>query len=90
MGVPLYRQEKIWDDRGLILPRNMMANWCIKSSQYYLEPIYNLMLNQMKENSEVLHCDESTIQCNKEQGKKHQVIHICGLLHQENQKKRKV
>lgn len=84
MGVPLYRQEKIWDDRGLILPRNMMANWCIKSSQYYLEPIYNLMLNQMKENSEVLHCDESTIQCNKEQGKKHQVIHICGLLHQEN------
>lgn len=42
------------------------------------------MLNQMKENSEVLHCDESTIQCNKEQGKKHQVIHICGLLHHEN------
>ena len=69
MGVPLYRQEKVWDDRGLILPRNMMANWCIKLSQYYLEPIYNLMLNQMKENSEVLHMDETTIQCNKEPGK---------------------
>ena len=25
MGVPLYRQEKIWDDKGLVLPRNMMA-----------------------------------------------------------------
>ena len=69
MGVSLYRQEKIWDDRGLILPRNMMANWCIKLSQYYLEPIYNLMLNQIKENSEVLHMDETTIQCNKEPGK---------------------
>lgn len=69
MVVPLYRQEKIWDDRGLILPRNMMANWCIKLSQYYLEPIYNLMLNQMRENSEVLHMDETTIQCNKEPGK---------------------
>lgn len=69
MGVPLYRQEKIWDDRGLILPRNMMANWCIKLSEYYLEPIYNLMLNQMRENSEVLHMDETTIQCNKEPGK---------------------
>lgn len=69
MGVPLYRQEKIWDDRGLILPRNMMANWCIKLSEYYLEPIYNLMLNQMRENSEVLHMDETTIQCNKETGK---------------------
>ena len=59
MGVPLYRQEKVWDDRGLILPRNMMANWCIKICQYYLEPIYRLMLKKIKEQSELLHCDES-------------------------------
>ena len=70
MGVPLYRQEKVWDDRGLVLPRNMMANWCIKLSEYYLEPIYNLMLKKLKEQSELLHCDETTMQCNKEQGKK--------------------
>lgn len=55
MGVPLYRQEKVWDDRGLVLPRNMMANWCIKLSEYYLEPIYNLMLKQMKQKNELLH-----------------------------------
>ena len=61
MGVPLYRQEKIWDDRGLVLPRNMMVNWCIKLSEYYLEPIYNLMLKQIKESSQVLHCDESVL-----------------------------
>ena len=32
MGAPLCRQEKMWDDLGLVLPRNMMANWCIKIS----------------------------------------------------------
>lgn len=70
MGVPLYRQEKVWDDRGLVLPRSMTSNWCIKLSEYYLEPIYNLMLKKMKEQNEVLHCDETTMQCNKEAGKK--------------------
>ena len=70
MGVPLYRQEKVWDDRGLILPRNMMANWCIKLCQYYLEPIYNLMLKRLKEENELIHADETTMQCNKELGRK--------------------
>lgn len=49
MGVPLYRQEKVWDDKGLVLPRSMTSNWCIKLSEYYLEPIYNLMLKKLKE-----------------------------------------
>ena len=70
MGVPLYRQEKVWDDRGLVLPRSMTSNWCIKISEYYLEPLYNLMLKKMKENSELLHADETTMQCNNEPGKK--------------------
>ena len=70
MGVPLYRQEKVWDDRGLVLPRNMMANWCIKLSEYYFEPIYKLMLKQIKEMNELLHCDETTMQCNNESGRK--------------------
>ena len=70
MGTPLYRQEKMWDDLGLVLPRNMMANWCIKISQYYLEPLYKLMLDKIKENSSLIHCDETTIQVNKEANKK--------------------
>ena len=70
MGVPLYRQEKVWDDKGLVLPRNMMANWCIKIKEYYLEPIYNLMLKQIKEKNNLLHVDETTMQCNKEPGRK--------------------
>ncbi len=70
LGVPLYRQEKMWEDKGLVLPRNMMANWNIKIMQYYLEPLYELMLKELKTNSELLHCDETIIQCNKEAGRK--------------------
>lgn len=70
MGSPLYRQEKMWDDLGLVLPRNMMANWCIRVSEYYLKPLYDLMLSKLKEESSLLHCDETTVQVNKEVGKK--------------------
>lgn len=69
LGVPLYRQEKMWDDKGLILPRNMMANWIIKINEYYLQNLYNLMLKKLKTDSELLHCDETTMQCNKEKGR---------------------
>ena len=70
LGVPLYRQEKMWDDRGLVLPRNMMANWNIKISEYYLENLWKLMLKKLKSENELLHCDETTMQCNKETGRK--------------------
>ncbi|MEG0873578.1 MAG: IS66 family transposase [Clostridia bacterium] len=70
MGVPLYRQEKTWSDKGLILPRNMMANWIIKLSEYYLTDLYELILKKMKAECDVLHCDETTMQCNKEEGRK--------------------
>lgn len=70
LGVPLYRQEKMWDDKGLILPRGMMANWIIKINQYYLTSLWELMLKKMKVENELLHCDETTIQCNKEPRKK--------------------
>ncbi len=70
MGVPLYRQEKMWDDRGLVLPRNMMANWNIKISEYYFNKICELMYKTMKAENEVLHDDETKMQCNKEAGRK--------------------
>ena len=66
MGSPLYRQESFWEEKGLILPRNMMANWLIKTSEYYLEPLYNLMSKDLKSKCQLLHVDETTIQCNKE------------------------
>ena len=47
-----------------------MANWNIKISFYYLEPLYKMMHSEMKAQSTLLHCDETTIQCNKEAGRK--------------------
>ena len=70
LGVPFYRQEKMWDDKGLVLPRNMMANWAIKVNEYYLESLWNLILNEIKAESELCHMDETTIQVNKEPGRK--------------------
>ena len=70
MGVPLYRQEKVWDDRGLVLPRNVSCNWCIKISEYYLENIWKLMFSKLKQNCQLIHIDETTIQCNHEANKK--------------------
>ena len=69
LGVPLYRQEKMWDDKGLVLPRGMMANWNIKISEYYLEPLCKILFKKLKEQNELSHVDETTIQCNKEEGR---------------------
>lgn len=55
LGVPLYRQEKMWDDKGLVLPRNMMANWAVKINEYYLEVLWKLMHKKLKEECELLH-----------------------------------
>ena len=70
LGVPFYRQEKMWDDKGLVLPRNMMANWSIKISEYYFSKLCELQYKIMKEESDLIHYDETTMQCNKEPGKK--------------------
>ena len=69
LSVPLYRQEKMWYYRGLILPRYVMANWVIKISEYYLEQLVELMATRLKKNCDLLHLDESTIQVNKEPGR---------------------
>ena len=66
LGTPLYRQEKMWDEKGLVLPRSMSSNWMIKLSEYYLEPLRNLMFKNLKSSCEVGHGDETTIQVNKE------------------------
>ena len=66
LGTPLYRQEKMWEDKGLILPRSMTSNWMIKLSEYYLEPLRNLIFKELKSTCEVGHADETTVQVNKE------------------------
>ena len=69
MGIPFNRQEKDWYRIGLVLSRSNMANWTIRCSEEWLTPIYN-RIHEALLNCEVLHMDETRIQCNKEEGKK--------------------
>ena len=68
-GMPLYRQEHDWLQRGFKLSRSTMANWIIRCSNDWLKPMYDLMKNKISE-CEIVHADETRIQCNKEPGKK--------------------
>lgn len=69
MSVPLYRQEKDFMRMGAELKRDMMANWLIRSSEYWLKPIYDEMHKQLLTSS-IIMSDETTWQVNHEAGKK--------------------
>lgn len=69
LGLPFARQERDWYRLGLVLSRANMANWTIRCCEEWLTPIYNRIHEKLME-CEVLHMDETRIQCNKEDGKK--------------------
>mgnify|MGYP005815878133 CR=1 FL=1 len=69
MSVPLYRQEKDFRRMGAELKRDMMANWMIRCSEYWLKPLFNEMHKQLLTSS-IIMSDETTWQVNKEDGKK--------------------
>lgn len=69
MGLPLNRLETDWYQLGFVLSKSTMANWVIRCSEDWLTPIYNRIHKEILK-STVLHMDETTIQCNKEPGKK--------------------
>jgi transposase len=68
MGSPLYRQEQEWKQHGIQLTRQTMANWLVKSSTDWLEPLYEKMKQKLLKHK-VLHADETTVQVLKEPGK---------------------
>ena len=68
MASPLYRQEQEWKQNGILLSRQTMANWLIKASELWLEPIYEAMKRRLCA-CEVLHADETTNQVLRELGK---------------------
>ena len=59
LKVPNYRQEEDWHKLGLPISRKEIANWHIKSSQYYFEPIYDLLHEKLLEQP-ILHADETS------------------------------
>ena len=70
-AVPLYRQEKDWENLGISLSRATMANWVIRCTQDYLLPVVEHLQKELL-SRDVIHCDETPVQVLKEEGKKPQ------------------
>jgi len=70
-AVPLYRQEKDWEDLGIDLSRATMANWIIRCCEDYLDPVAKLLQSKLIKR-DIVHCDETPVQVLKEPGKKPQ------------------
>ena len=68
MCSPLYRQENYWKHNGLLLSRQTMANWLIRCSKDWFEPIYDVLHKQLIKH-DVLHADETELQVLHESGR---------------------
>ena len=66
---PLYRQEQEFLRQGISLSRQTMANWMVKASTDWLEPVYEKLRAELLKN-ETLHADETTVQVLREPGRK--------------------
>lgn len=68
-AVPLYRQEKDWQQYGIQLNRATLANWIIRCAADWLKPIYETLKSELKKR-DILHADETPVQVLNEPGKK--------------------
>lgn len=68
MGLPYYRLEAAMLQLGAKISRETMANWCILSTQKYLQLIYERLHEELLKR-EVIHADETTCQVLREDGK---------------------
>ena len=67
MCVPLYRQEQDWNRQGIMLSRQVMADWVLKCAEL-LYPLYD-RLHRFMGLAAVLHADETTLQVLREAGR---------------------
>lgn len=67
-GLPLYRQEQQLSRLGLELSRQTMANWVVKSSDKWLEPLYERLREHLLRR-DILQADETTLQVLHEDGR---------------------
>ena len=66
--LPFYRQEKDWEQKGVLLPRETLANWYNYCAIEYLVPVYD-RLHELLVGREVLHADEIPCQVLREEGR---------------------
>lgn len=59
LKVPAYRQEEDWQRIGLPITRQQITNWHMRVSQYYFEPLYQLLKDILLQQA-ALHADETS------------------------------
>lgn len=69
--IPLYRQEKDFIQQAAPIGRTSMASWIIKSSQEYIQPMYDYFHRELLKR-QFLMMDETPIQVLKEDGRRAQ------------------
>lgn len=67
-GLPLYRQERMWQRMGIDIPRATMASWMIKIGDDLLTPLLNLLEDDLLASGAV-QGDETTVQVLGEAGR---------------------
>lgn len=59
LKIPAYRQEGEWEKMGLPVSRQTIINWQGKSSEYYFEPLYQVLAKELI-NQPIIHMDETS------------------------------
>src|SRR5690554_67962 len=67
--IPLYRQEKDWQNLGMQVKRSTLSNWILKTSEEYLGKMVERLHHQLLM-QDYLHADETTLQVMKEEDRK--------------------
>lgn len=62
-AVPLYRLEQEFERYGLTIPRQNMANWCIRLAEEYLAVLYDRLHKELY-SYHVIQADETTVLVN--------------------------
>ena len=60
-GIPWYRQEKEWERLGFPISRQTMTNWVLRIDKDYFQPVVSYILKTAKQESSILHCDETPV-----------------------------
>lgn len=67
--IPLYRQEKDWQNLGMEIKRSTLFNWILKTSEEWLSQIVSRLHEKLLKDN-YLHADETPIQVMNEADKK--------------------
>jgi transposase len=76
-GLPLYRQEKMFNDYGINLSRQTMSDWLLRSSEL-LMPLYDALKHKLLEQA-VIHADETPLKViQAEKPTSYMWVYCCG------------